>query len=253
MKKAIIVTSAIEVDNNYPLTYSQTRSFFGTEERFRQTASTVASLDQASDDDTTIFVIDISDNYLNYGALLSYQPNLVFVGVKEKMPHIYQSVRTHPNKSYCEQLILQTFLETYSDVLNNYDFFFKFSGRYFVDRNFDMDQFTAETKPGFYFKPPMKFTWNDNWGYEMVDRRSIQGDNNLYQYCSVLYGWHKDYMSRYIDIAKIIVEYCSSSSGMKYDVETLLYFFTRDYEDVITEMPWIIYGWDGTSGRFLRY
>lgn len=252
MKKAIIITSAIEVNNQYPLTYSPTRSHFNNDERYRQTISTIANLDLASDQDTTLYLVDISDN-AGYGHQLSYQPNLKYIHVKTAIPHIWEITRTHKNKSYCEQLILYSFLESFKEELSQYDFYFKFSGRYLVDKNFNISFFREDTKPGFYFKHPMKFEWNDSWGYEMVDLRKEQGDNFLYQYCSVLYGWSRDYHQQYIDISKVIAELCSKEGTQHYDVETLLYYFTREFKDNITLMPWIVYGWDGTNGRFLRY
>lgn len=253
MKKAIIITSAIEVNNDYPLTYSNVRSFFNTEERLRQTVATIAGLDAALDNDTTMYLVDISENSSHYGSLFYYQSkNLKYISVKEQMSDIWKDVTTHKNKSYCEQLIIFKFIETYKEELEQYDFYMKLSGRYLIDGNFKINFFDT-VSPGFYFKPPLKFDWNDSWGYSLVDRRHIQGDNKLYQYCSVIYGWSKEFMDQYRDISRVIIEYCSHPSGMSYDVETLLYFFTRQFENYITETPWIIYGWDGTSGRFLRY
>ena len=252
MKKAIIITSAIEVNNDYPLTYSSVRSHFNSEERFRQTVSTIAAFDQASDENTTIYLIDISENFSLYGVLLSYQKNLKYIGVKEHMPEIWHEVNTHKNKSFCEQTIIFNFLEKFKEELDQYDIFVKFSGRYLIDGSFKINIFD-NAEPGFFFKHPMKFEWNDNWGYNMVDLRKEQGDNFLYQYCSVLYGWSKDYHQQYIDISKVIAELCSKEGTQHYDVETLLYYFTREFKDNITLMPWIVYGWDGTNGRFLRY
>ncbi len=252
MKKAIIITSAIEVDNNYPLTYSNVRSFFNSEERFRQTVSTIASWDILSDEDTTIYLLDVSDNFMIYGAQLFYQKNLRFIGIKESIPEIWHDVRTHKNKSYCEQTIINSFLKKYKEELSQYDYFIKFSGRYLTDRSFNMKFF--DTAPsGFYFKHPLKFDWNDSWGYQLVDRRHLQNDNKLYQYSSVIYGWSSEFTEAYENIGKVIIEFCSHPRGLIYDVETLLYFFTRQYEKNITHMPWIVYGWDGTNGRFLRY
>ena len=253
MKKAIIVTSAIEVDNNYPLTYSNVRSHFSNEERFRQTVSSIANLDLATDSETHIYLVDISENSASYGAQFGYQPNLTYVGLKDRLPDVWQIVRTHKNKSYCENLCILSFLNLYKEELTQYDYYFKFSGRYLIDRKFDIGFFNENTKPGFYFKHPMQFEWNDTWGYSMVDLRQEQNNNLLYQYCSVLYGWSKEFYPQYVDIIKVIAEICSKKETQHYDVETLLYYFTRQYSVNITEMPWIIYGWDGVNGRFLRY
>lgn len=253
MKKAIIITSTIEVDNNFPLTYSQVRSHFSNIDRLRHTIFTVANLDTVVDDETTLFLVDASENPAHYRGLLGYQKNLIFVSVKEQLPEIYQTVREHKNKSYCETLILQSFLERYKTALSEYDYFCKMSGRYFTDSTFDVTLFNEENTNKIFFKTPLKFEWSDTWNYSMVDRRAEQGDNNLYQYCSVLYAWGKDHFDDMLDIYRVIAAYTSHTETMQYDVETLLYYFTRKFENTIVETPWVVYGWDGTTGAFLRY
>jgi hypothetical protein len=48
MKTAFIITSAINVSNDHPLTYSKTRSHFNADERCRQTIFSVNSILQAT-------------------------------------------------------------------------------------------------------------------------------------------------------------------------------------------------------------
>jgi hypothetical protein len=127
------------------------------------------------------------------------------------------------------------------------------SGRYFIDRSFDVSLFNEYNKDKIFFKRPMKFEWNNSWPYDMVDRRSLQGDNLLYQYSSVLYGFGADMLDRIVDIYHVIETFTGHPNKIVYDVETLLYYFTRVYQDKIIETDWTIYGWDGTSGTFLRY
>lgn len=253
MKKAFIVTSAIEVDNNYPLTYSKTRTHFDSVDRFRHTAFTVASLDGIRDPNVTIYIVDASENWQSYAGVLGYQRNLKFVSVKEEFPEIFHTVRTHKNKSHCESLMLTKFIEKYKTELEQYDYLFKLSGRYFIDSSFNSELLTPENRDKLFFKNPLKFDWNESWNYSMVDRRSIQGDNKLYQYSSVLYGWGKENTDRILDIYRVITIFTNHPTGIIYDVETLLYFFTREFEDKVIETNWIVYGWDGTGGNFLRY
>ena len=113
MKKAFIVTSSIEVNNNNPLTYSTVRSYFSNEERLRQTIMTIASLDLVSDTETTIYILDTSENWQQYRDQLLYQKNLKFISIKEEFPDIYEIVTTHPQKSYCECLSVSTFIRKY--------------------------------------------------------------------------------------------------------------------------------------------
>lgn len=253
MKKAFVITSAVDVDSNAPLTYSTSRSHFDTDERLRQTIYTIASLDSVSNTDTTLFLVDLSENYSYYKSILQYQSNLVFVSVKEEFPEIYQRVRTHPNKSHCETLVLLKFFEKYKSKLLEHDYIFKMSGRYFLDGSFNDLFLTEHNLDKILFKTPLQFEWNDSWQYELVDNREKQGNNMLHQYCSVLYGFGKDNFHRFLDLYRVIAIFTDHPKYLKFDVETLLYFFTRDFEKDIIETDWRVYGWSGADGTFLRY
>jgi hypothetical protein len=254
MKKAFIVTSSIEVDNQHPLTYSKVRTAFDSEERFRQTVMTVASLDLACDkNDTTIYILDTSENWKERAATFLYQPNLKFISVKEFFPDIFDAVRTHPHKSYCECLLLSRFIKDFRKELSQYDYLFKLTGRYFVDSSFNTEIFNEENLNKIFFKHPLGFEWHDAWGYNLVDRRQQQNNNKLHQYCSVLFGWGKDHYDHFLDLFTAMTTMFSQPEFFNYDVETLIYYFTRPFEETIIETDWIIYGWSGASGQFMRY
>lgn len=253
MKKALMVTSVIDIDNSHPLTYSQTRSFFSNEERFRQTISTICMLDHIGDENTTIFLVDASENSEVYKNILSYQQNLVYVDVRKEFPGVYDLIKTHRHKSYCEMILQLTFLTAYKDQLAEYDYIFKVSGRYFFDKSVNLNSCTPENIDKFLFKKPMQFDWSDNWGYSMVDRRAVQNDNKLRQYSSVFYGWGKNRHEQMLDIFRVVADMTNDPNTMHYDIETLLYFFTREFESNIIEHDWKIYGWTGVDGTFLRY
>ena len=254
MKKAFIVTSAIEVDNQHPLTYSPVRTAFDSKERFRQTVMTVAALDLAcGKNDTTIYILDTSDNWIEYAQTFGYQPNLKFISVKEFFPDIFETVRTHPHKSHCECLLLSRFIKLFRKELGEYDYLFKLTGRYFIDSSFDTSIFNQDNLDKIFFKHPSRFEWNDSWRYELVDRREIQNDNKLNQYCSVLFGWGKDHYDHFLDLFTAMATMFSQPEFVNYDVETLIYYFTRPFEEKIIGTDWIIYGWSGASGQFMRY
>jgi hypothetical protein len=253
MKKAILVTSVIDVDNNHPLTYSKVRSYFSNEERLRQTIYTIASLDKSIDHDTTIFLVDASDNPELYRKMFSFQRNLVYINAKTEFPEIYNLIRTHPHKSHCETLLQIYFFTKFKEYLKTYDYFFKVSGRYFTDSSFDLNLCIDTNTDKFFFKSPMQFEWSDTWNYKMVDRRLAQGNNLLFQYSTVLYGWGIQNYDSMIDIYRVVAEFTDNSKTLHYDIETLIYFFTRDYSNRIIETDWTVYGWAGADGTFLRY
>jgi hypothetical protein len=254
MKKTVIITSCIEVDNNYPLTYSKIRSFFTTQDRYNQTIKTLFNLVENFDKETCFYLVDASPEFLINSSDFEFVPNFKFVSVKLEFPQILKTVTTHPNKSHCEQLLLYTFLEHYKGEILDSDYFFKVSGRYQIDKNyFNINYFNNQTHKGFYFKEPLEWDWEDSWGYEKVDLRQEQGNNKLYQYCTVAYGWSRTYLDTKIEIAKEISKICSSIEGLKYDVETLIYFLTRKHKSNITHMPWLVVGNQGTYGTFAHF
>jgi hypothetical protein len=252
MKKAFIVTSAIEVKSN-PLTYSPVRSYFSSEERFRQTVATIATLDLVSDAETTIYLLDTSENWQQYKNQLLYQQNLKFISIKEEFPEIYEIVTTHPQKSYCECLFVSAFMGKYQTELFEYDYILKMSGRYLLDSSFDPVLLNKYNTDKIFFKQPIKWDWKDSWCYSLVDRRQEQGDNNLCQYSSVLFGWGKKHHKHFMDLwagmaAMLVLPHMSH-----FDIETLVHYLTRSFERDIIETDWIVYGWLGPSGQFIRY
>jgi hypothetical protein len=248
MKKAFIVTSAIEVDVNYPV-----QSYFSNEERFRHTMTTIATLDLRSDSDTVIYLLDISENWNIYQEFLFYQKNLKFISIKEQFPDLYNKVITHPHKGHCECLIMSSFLREYKDELKQFDFIIKLSGRYFIDSSFDVSIFNKYNTDKIFYKEPQCFEWNDLWQYDLVDNRQEQGDNSLRQYSPIIYGWGRKHTDTFLDIFTASATMLDQPSMSHMDIETLSYYFTRPYKNDIIETDWIVYGWDGTFGHFKRY
>lgn len=252
MKKAFIITSAIEVDNNFPLTYSDKRSFFSNEERLRQTIMSIAFVDRLRDD-ITIYLLDTSRDWTKFRDLFRYQRNLKFISVADEFPDIHEKVTTHPNKSYCECLMMSHFLRKYKTEFDQYDFVFKLSGRYFLDSSFDIGICIQENADKIFYKRPLEFEWRDEWNYRLVDRRKEQGTNTLRQYVSILFGWTKPHYNHFLDMFTGMACLLNQPSYSHLDIETLGYYFTRPFEKDIIENEWIVYGWDGASGKFWRY
>ena len=124
-------------------------------------------------------------------------------------------------------------------------------GRYFY-WDFNDDLFTPENTDKIFFKKPLNFEWNNSWNYQFVDRRTSE-NNRLYQYCTVLYGFGSMHLDKFIDINEATIHLLKQPQMSHYDIETLSYFLTRPYRDLIIETDWKVCGWDGTSGRFMYY
>lgn len=250
MNKLVVVGSSIEPREG-AFSYSNTRSSFDTEERYRQTVFTINSLRNCLPD-ARIIIVDSSEDYMKYYTHLAFIKNVEYVPLKEISYTAFEAVNTHKNKSYCESLLLNTFYKAYKKEIENYDYIIKATGRYFY-YDFNESLFTQENVDKIFFKKPLQFKWNDSWNYWMVDRREIQKDDMLRQYCTVLYGFGKQYLNTMIDINDAVMNFIDSQEMANYDIETLAYYLTRPYEQNIIETDWIVSGWDGVSGRYMYY
>lgn len=250
MNNIVIVGSSIQPREG-KFTYSQTRSLFDTEERFRQTFFTINSI-RNSLPNAKIVIVDSSNDYRNYFVQLSILKNVDYIPLKELSYSAFEEVNTHYNKSYCESLLLNTYYRTAKKDLLNYDYIIKATGRYFYF-DFNDSLFNESNLDKMFFKKPLRFVWNDAWNYWMVDRRTAQQNNLLHQYCTVLYGFGAQHLEKMIDINEAAMNFIGSAEMKHYDIETLSYYLTRPYEDRIIETDWRVSGWDGVSGKFMFY
>lgn len=247
--KLFIIPSTIQAREG-KFTYSNTRSVFSTEERFRQTIFTINSIQNAYPD-SDVVLLDSSDNFEQFKIELQHIDKLELVSLKKLDSKICEIVNTHPNKSLCECLMLNTFYKAFKQQIKEYDYVIKTCGRYFYF-NF-IDYFTEENKNKIFFKKPLNFEWDQNWRYHFVDRRSEQNNNRLHQYCTVLFAFGSVHLEKFIDINEATIHFINQPSMCHYDIETLAYNLTRPFEKDIIEVDWKVSGWDGTSGRFMHY
>jgi hypothetical protein len=250
MNNIFVVTSSIET-KNAPLTYSSIRTIFSAEERFRQTLFTINSI-RNSFPSSKIVIVDSSENYSQYKSTVSYFANVDYIPLKELDKRSFEIVNNHGNKSLCESLLLNSFYKNFKKELKSYDYIIKACGRYFYF-DFNDSLFNEHNTDKIFYKKPLRFEWNDNWNYKFVDRRGIQKDNFLYQYCTVLYAFGSNVLDKMIDINTAAVHLLDQKAMCHYDIETLSYYFTRPFEKDVIETDWKVSGWDGTSGRFMYY
>lgn len=245
MKIAFLITSSIDVEN-IPLTYSNTRSIFTAEERFKQTILTIESINKIRNSDSKIYLVDSSKNWDQYKSNLNYK-NFQYVSIQKEFPDIYAEVRSHANKSRCETLATLNFLQRYKNELNEFDAIIKISGRYFLDISFDVGKISRNC---IVFKYPWKWNWRDEWNYQMV---KLPEESKLHQYCTMVFGWGMDHFDNILNLYTEISDTLSDPNNQHYDMETLIYFYSRKIRDYIVETDWPIYGWLGTTGKFSRY
>jgi len=252
MKKVFIVVSSIEADNKFPFNFGDKRTNFTAEERFRQTIFTLHSIRSFYPHDD-IIVLDTSKNLnTEYIEKMSYF-NVKHISFKDVDPVSHEIVTTHPSINFCECYMLSCFLRAHQSVLKKYDYIIKATARY-VYSQFE-DLFNEKNLNCIFFKKPFGFEWNDNWGYKMIDRRSIQNNNLLYQYSTVLYAFGSTQLNTMVDIfdAHNHVVQMTLPLNINYDIESLSYYLTRPFEDSIIETNWKIMGFEGVHGTLMYY
>ena len=250
MNKLFVVGSSIQT-KNAPLTYSKVRTVFSNEERFRQTIFTVNSI-RAAFPTSKIVLVDSSEEYKEYQDTFRFFKNTEFIPLKELDQTAFETVNTHPNKSLCESLLLNTFYRKFKKEIKEYDYVIKACGRYFYF-DFDSSLFNVENLHKIFFKRPLNFEWDDSWNYSFIDRRAEQNNNRIHQYCTVLYAFGSSQLEKMIDINEAATHLLNKTPMRHYDIETLSYYLTRPYEKDIIETDWRVCGWDGTSARFMYY
>ena len=248
MKTCFIVTSSIQ-STDKPLTYSATRSVFSNEERFRQTMYTISSI-KNNYPDAKIYIVDSSKDYIKYSNFFQYYFGVEFYSLEENNKEINYIVNNHKHKSYCESLLIRTFTKQKMKELIKYDLIFKVSGRYVIEIN------NKPSDPSkIYFKRPMVNNWKDYYDevLPMVDRRNIENDNCIRQYPTIIYAYGPNNIKRMLEIHENILKITSSPNMECYDTELLHYFYSREFQNDIVETDWIVSGFYGSNGMFVRY
>jgi len=115
MRNLFVVGSSIQPREGR-FTYSPTRSTFAADERFRQTIFTINSI-TAAFPEAKIVIVDSSNDYMEYIQTFWHMKNVDFVPLKELCEDAFEIVNTHPNKSLCESLLLNTYFKIHKPIL----------------------------------------------------------------------------------------------------------------------------------------
>ena len=136
MKNIVLITSIIRTPN-LPLSYTKTRSIYSPEERFLQTKYTIETVKNKIPNS---YIILIECSYLNNDEMLYFNNNCdivinLFNDIKCK--HFIHS----PSKAAGEGTMTIKALEY---IINNnikFDNFFKISGRYYLNNDFNINNY----------------------------------------------------------------------------------------------------------------
>jgi hypothetical protein len=248
MKTAIIIGSSIEVNPLNILANTSTRACHDPEERFRQTMFGLSTVYNQFRD-ATVYLIDSSTNYQSYKERIERAfKSIKFIPLIELDKKVQQTVITYPHKSYCEALMFLEFFKHYEKELLEHDFIIKSTGRYlthFHDLKFDASKI--------YFKEEWAFNWKDEWNYNstILDQRKKQGDNTIRQYPSVVFGVGVKHYPKMVKWFEEIVKL--TYENPQFDIECLLYYFTRSYPKLVKTLDVQITGFTGAKNEFHWY
>lgn len=253
MKHAFFITSSIELDQSKAFKGTKSRTVFSTRERLDQTIKTLKTCHEA-DPNAVFYLIDSS---VTHFAELYQVPNLNYYKLEQINPEIANTVRTYPNKSYCECLMILEFFKHFKNTLKQYDFVTKLCGRYFFDETFTLSQYTEKNIGKFFLKSPM--TWSGQHIDFLTEEqlpRDLLVNGELTGTYTVAHGIHRDRLDHY----EALMFACAQSS-MRHakfyyqDVEYSLYYFLRLFNllnDVVI-VPWSVHGQSGVTGKWMKY
>lgn len=140
----VLVTSTLRVSQK-PLSYSKTRSIFSFEERLAQTIETISSIKNKIKSCSIVLLenSDLSqDEQKKIEALVDY-----FVSFSSDKQAT--NLRDSLHKGAGEIYMLQSFMKIAAHI--NYKRLFKISGRYQLNKKFDLNRFPTD-KFGFLFR-----------------------------------------------------------------------------------------------------
>jgi hypothetical protein len=249
MNLSFFVSSAINLDSsteNTKFLYANKRTAFTSEERFRQTQFTINSI-KLLFPEAKIYVLDISENGLEYKNRLGYVSNLVFLPLEEINKAIAYTCRNHQSKGYCEALSTQALLNNCFDDIKKSDYFIKISGRYFITE-FDKSVLTDENKDKYLFTFLRNFDWNPKWGYP--DHLNKNGKLGWAFTCLYAIGNSilEEFNHNFQQVPQYFIDNHHVANIMDY--ECVVYDkILRDKTNII-HPNWHVAGWSGAEGNF---
>jgi len=141
-KNIVLITSKIIVSNNN-FSYAEKRSIYTSEERYQQTLKTINSVRQMIPNS---FIVLVDNSILPEDMITNIKLNTdCFINITDNIELNYNT-DVNPIKAYAEisqQLCFYNYFIKKIDI-TKIKYFFKISGRYFINENFNYLQFDNE-------------------------------------------------------------------------------------------------------------
>jgi hypothetical protein len=221
MQNLILITSIIKIPNK-PLSYTDTRSVFSSQERFEQTKNTIKTIREKIPNSKILIVecSELSDEESNYFKNnCDYFLNLI--NYEKIVNNIYSR-----SKSLGEGTMTILAIDFIKKNNIEFDNFFKISGRYWLSNNFDYNNFENEDAIVHYI--------NDN----------VNGDC-----CTCLYKLHKSNIDEFFNYLSSNMDLMINCIGY----ESLFSFFLKTISNKIVHLNYIgVCGYVSVSSDFIN-
>ena len=234
----------------------QHRSFQTSHERAQQTILGLNSIYCKYPNAKVILIeasLDITDEEINNachpGGQYNYlkEKNIEIIKMTDVNRDICEKINTHENKSYCEALLFDTFLNNFEDKVKDYNYIVKLSGRYSLTDNCNFNDLIGIDK--IYFK--QKSFWNHldknhTWTPEEI-RLSNQEPWEMYWTPCFLFIFGKERLNEFKEFFKFILKVTDKTNV---STEDAIYYWTQEKEIHNVEiLDWKALAYTGTDGR----
>jgi len=166
-RNLVLITSVIRI-TDAPYNYTNTRSVFSHSERYEQTKRTIESVKEKIPN-STIFIIECSPISQEEREYLVEHSD-IFVNLFDLNDENIKNQVSSISKSLGEGIITINALKYIIENKVEYDSFYKISGRYWLNDNFNYD----------------------NYNNDCIVSREIETDDNLKYIYTCLYKLHRD-------------------------------------------------------------
>lgn len=210
-ENVVLITSKIIINDKVAFTYSGNRSVYTADERYLQTLKTIKSV-RENIPDSFVILFDNSELGSTMCNELCDKVDM-FINVKDdKLLNLFTDYSDI--KLYGELIQTHRALQTFSKLNIKFKHFFKISGRYYLNENFNYSFF--------------------NNGHNIF-RQNTEIKNRFYYY-TCLYKIHHNYFEQYKQIInKLTQEYSFSNVNdmhVYYDLETILPIHIRNFQTI---------------------
>jgi hypothetical protein len=196
---------------------------------------------------------DEIDQYCQPGGQYNYfsNKNIEIVKISDIDREACKIINTHENKSFCEALLFDTFLNNYKENLSKYDYVVKMSGRYSLTPNCNLDVLSGKDK--IYFKE--KAFWNHLDKNKVWTPKEIRLPNQepweMHWTPCFLFAFGKERIEELQEFFKFIMNVTDKTN---ISTEDAIYYWTQHNNiNNVEELKWAALAYTGTDGTLWNY